>query len=499
MTHRIILLQLFAWLAWAAWLLPNHSHFGPDEAYLYNEALRVVQEGKFPVFGAPISETEPPALTPGGALYLLYAPAFFFGSDPRLAILWLIALTGLAIWVLDRTLRQLRLPNLMRILIAVFLTWSAWHTVHSDRIWAAHSLFVTSLLLLALALQLRRQFHDVVGVLSVFQCLIFGVVAGFALQLHLTAILALGACGLMIVIPMPHASRRWSWKLFVRLVGVSTAGLLLTYLPYLWHELQTGFSEARRLSSAFPAETKWRSIGKSLVFPYVYTSHFSFRPFKPHSVIELGVLALQAASLLLGATAMVQLYRRSPISLNLSDKIWYETIAPFRIVLIASLVLLPIYFFLNHRDYYHHYVSSVIPYFIVSAAIGTYLAIQRWPRWRKPILALVAAWAIAGLVIPTYYYLYVPRSFPPIPQALSETRVLLQSAKPIPIPEDPRLVMALSVLAENIFHRELVFQDDRGHICRYRTGQSPVNPAAELVPVVSNLSAYMVCQRPDSG
>lgn len=499
MTRRIILVQLFVWIAWAAWLLPNHSHFGPDEASLYNEALRVVQEGKFPIFGVVISGTEPSALTPGGAVYLLYAPAFFFGSDPRLAILWLIALTGLAIWVLDRTLRQLHLPDLMRILIAVFLTWSAWHTVHSDRIWNPHLLFATSVLLLGLALKLRRQFHDAVGVLSVYQCLIFGVVAGVALQLHLGAILAVSACGLMIVIPMPQGSRRFSWKRLVRLAGVGTAGLLLTYLPYLWHELRTGFSEARRLSSAFPAETKWRSIGKSLLFPYVYTSHFSFRPFKPHSLIELGVLALQTASLLLGGTAMAQLYRRSPIWLNHSENIRYETIAPFRIVLIASLVLLPIYFLLNHRDYYHHYVSSVIPYFIVSAAVGAYLVIQRWARWRTPILALVAAWAIAGLVVPTYYYLRVPRSFPPIPQALNETRVLLQSTKPVPIPEDPRLVITLSVLAQNIYHRELVFQDGQGRICRYPTGQSPVNPATDMVPIAPYLRAHMVCKRSDTG
>jgi len=494
MTQRIILLQLVVWLAWAAWLLPNHSHFGPDEAYMYNEALLVVQEGRFPVVGAPISETEPPAPMPGGAQYLFYAPAFLFGSDPRLGILWLIALTALAIWVLDRTLRQLRVPDLMRILIAVFLTWSAWHTTHSDRIWNTHALFIPSLLLLALGLKLRRQFHDAGGVLSVFQCLLFGVVAGFALQLHLGAILALGASGLMIVIPMPHASRRWSWNQFMRLVGIGTAGILITYLPYLWHELETGFSEARLLSSALPAETKWRAIGKSLLFPYVYTSHFSFRLLEPHSLIEAGVLALQVASLLLGATALVQLYRRSHISLNIPEKFWYDTIVPFRIVLIASLVLLPIYFFLNHRYYYHHYVSSVIPYFMVSAAIGSYLTIQRWPRWRKRVLTLVAAWAIAGLVIPTYYYLRVPPSFPPIPQALSETRVLLQSAKPVPIPEDPRQTIALSVLAENVFHRELVFQVDRGHVCRYRTGRSPMNPAAELVPVVPYLGAYMMCQ-----
>jgi hypothetical protein len=496
---RIILLQLLAWLAWAAWLLPNHGHLGPDEAYFYNETLRVVQEGTFPVFGAPISGTEPPTLTPGGAVFLLYAPAFVFGVDPRLGVLWLIALTAFAIWFMDRTFRQLGLPELMRLLIAVFVTWSAWHTVHSDRIWNPHLFFVVSPVLLALALKLRRQFQaDGTKPPPVFHCLIFGVVSGVALQIHPGGTLAVAACGLMILLPAPVWGP-WPWTRLLRLVGVGAIGLLLTYLPYLWHEFHAGFVNTQHLRSGIPASgANWRAVAKSLIYPYIYASHFSSRVLKPQSLMEATVLALQLASLLIGLAATVQFYRCSPALLRLPQEFWKESIAPFRILSIASLAMLPVAFFLSQRDYYHHYVSSVIPYFIISAAVGTYLAIQRWVSKKRTILVLVGIWVIAGLVTPTYRYLWVSRAFASIPDSLEKTQALLQSGKPVPIPEDGRLIMVWWSLAKNVFHEELLFQNDRGEICRVQIVRAVGSAATEMAPFVSYLPAYLVCEKPSA-
>src|SRR5262245_48155087 len=54
---------ILAWAVFAMWQLPARGHFAFDEAYFYEQSVRV-SEGQFPIYGPFISGDERPALTP---------------------------------------------------------------------------------------------------------------------------------------------------------------------------------------------------------------------------------------------------------------------------------------------------------------------------------------------------------------------------------------------------------------------------------------------------
>jgi len=380
-----------------ALVLPAHGHFLADEARLYDGAVQIAQTGRLAPFGPQVSGTNPPLVLPGGAAFDLLAVPFLFGTDPWLGSLWVLLLAGAGLLVFDRALLRLEVPTKTRLFAVAMFGFSIWHARFADRLWNYHPFQLVSPILLWIAAGLRKR-PDSIGL-----ALALGAVSGIALQLNPTGILVITiACALAF----EPAGRRP-----VRVLAIAGLGGVLVYLPYLVADAPHGFAVARALFGDRAGRPAFgRAAGRSLlVFPAFASQSNGSSPERAHGLLAPALSFWAAIPLTLFGLCLP---------------------SPLRRVCWLALVLVPASFLLSGRDFYPHYVVSLLPlYFIPTATALAYT----WNRGRLGAglaSAYLATFVILGLVLLNREYLRPPAR-PTIAAQLAVTDALLALTRPV--------------------------------------------------------------------
>lgn len=219
----------------------QHARFDRDEARFWSDALAIARGGPVPGLGIQFSASE--ATTPGPAFLLVVAAFQWFWADPRAAAGGFALLNVAALWLLYAAVKLVWSRRAAQ--IAVLLAGaSPWLVYHSDRIWTPNLFVPMGAATLWSLARLQRGPHPLATAL-----LVFVLLAG--LQVH---VIVLHLWILSLVVFAIHRPRP-SGRGFV--AGLALAGI--AYLPYLRHELTTGFANTQRLA-ALPSGRP-RSLG----------------------------------------------------------------------------------------------------------------------------------------------------------------------------------------------------------------------------------------------
>jgi len=362
----------------------EHSPTGGDQAVLLNIALRWVTQGKFPLAAnkSSVGLMNPPLLE-----YLLAIPLFF-----RRDMVWVarfVALVNLtsvvATCFILRVAFGLRTALLATLLYAV----NPWSVYYSRLIWnpTMIPLFSTLLLgsLIAAFTGRRRALH---------LALIFLWLAA-AVQLHLASVALVPAVGLLFWI--------FREKLTLRPLLVGMLLFLLTFVPFLIYEKETGFMDLADFRQATSGIVKTNlasvAIGLELAGEKGIWHTMGAAWYRWRAAVwgeELGGLApwLLLAGLVVAGWWLLR--RR--------DEFRTRQFAPTTVGLIVAVVLfaVPLLFYVRHTAYLQNYyflylypvpfIFTALPADAVLAWAGTL------PAARRRVL-LPLAWLPAVLVV----------------------------------------------------------------------------------------------------
>jgi len=200
----------------------EHAPTGGDQAVLLNIALRWVTQDKFPLAGnkSSIGLMNPPLLE-----YLLAIPLFL-----RRDMVWVarfVALVNLASVAMTYFILRVTLGLRVALLATLLYAVNPWSVYYARLIWNPTMVPLFSTLLLGsllFAFTGRRK--------SLHLALAFLWLAG-AIQLHLASVALIPAVGLLFWV-VRH-------KLALRPLLVGALLFLLTFLPFLIYEVETGF------------------------------------------------------------------------------------------------------------------------------------------------------------------------------------------------------------------------------------------------------------------
>jgi len=461
LASRLNLLQLAIWTTLALWVVPARAHFLYDEAYFYHQAVEVARHGAFPVYGPPVSGTTPTAFTPGGAAYVVLAIPFLFGTDPRLGAAWLIVLSSLAVWCLDRALKGFGTDPASRVFTVAVLTWSTWHVRVVDRIWNNHLLWPLSLFLLATTLLLMtRPAARSRGLMA-----LFGVISAVLVQAHLQGALAVAACGFLILTAADgHRNlRRW-------LPAVAGCGVL--YLPYAASEIVHRFQNTGWMHSAHAfAEWNLGAVARGVVAPFWFQSLFPFTLIAPQP--------LQAA---LSGTSTSHWVRVavSFLAIGVSACCSFRRTPLRRFVLICWL-LIPVYFLVIQREYHDHYLYSLAPFFVMPLGLGLGTLFRRSQAFSVVSCVFLAVW------IGVHTEHWVPEYLtglhrPTLASQLRRAEAAAKAPSALQVQSGDPDVFIVWSLAKNRFKRDLLFYVvDLGRPCRIEIGPRRPNARAPVV------------------
>ncbi len=447
---RLNLLQLAIWTIVALWVVPGRAHFLYDEAYFYHRAIEVARHAVFPVYGPPISATTPTAFTPGGSAYFLLAVPFVFGTDPRLGAAWLIVLSSLAVWCLDRALKAHGADAASRVFTVAVLTWSTWHVRLVDRIWNNNVEWPLAILLLALALSLVKR----PAARSRLVMALFGLTAAVITQAHLPGGLAVAACAMLIL-----AEGRDYRKIGPWLPALAACAVL--YLPFAVWETTHQFQDTAWLVEArASSHANAGAILRSVLAPLSFQSLFPFVLVEPHP----------ARWLLSGPSASHWFKVAISIASIGVAVLFFLRPSPLRRLVVVSWLMIPIYFLVIRREYHDHYLYSLAPFFVMP------LGVALGGLFRAGRVRAVAAAAFLALWMGVHTGNWVPEYLaglhrPTLVTQLRRAQAAAAGPRALQVSSGDPDVLIVWSLARDRFGRDLLFYvDGLPHPCRVETG-----------------------------
>lgn len=371
---RFVLVELAAWLLWAAVVLPRGAHFLWDEAYGYHRAMRVARESWLPVLGWPLVGASDGARSLSAAFDLVMSVPFLVSTDPRMGAVWLMLLSVVGIAVLDIALRRCGAAPALRIAVATALCWSRWHADGSDRIWPSNLTWAWFPLALAVSLRIVDDGPRPARLLG------FGVVAALGVMIHPATVLGVLCLGVLV------AHQRAIFQ--PRRLGLVAVGFALPFLPYLVAEFASGFENTLRLFATNPDTGGGAvAVAKTALSPLLFVSQlawFGASPIgQPDRWLTLGIgAALLAVGMARGG--------------------------PLRLPALAAMVLSPLAFLVLQRPFTPHYLLAVAPLYIVLAGVGAAVLWERRPGARRALVAYAVFFVAVGVFRTTREYTSQP-------------------------------------------------------------------------------------------
>lgn len=456
MVDIINICQISLWTILTLNLLPEAGHFLYDEAYYYNESLRIARGQLFPALGPFISGTDPTAFTPGAGLYLLYAPAFFFSSHPAAAVIWLICLSAIGLLIFDRMLRKCGAEPIFRLLVITLGTWGFWHFKMSDRMWNVNLYWFTNLSLLSLTMLAAHRNR-----ISLTQCILFGVLAAFAMQIHIGGALAVAVCGLIIM--------RHCFSSLLKQSPWMAGAFFSMYVPYLIYDGIEGFANTKLLGNTIPHDYFSKdAVAEAFKAVGVYGSHLdriSFLRKFPDSYFYEG-LTFYACLFLTAITLFTKHL--------------------FRMMTVIMTFILPVYFILNHRNYSSLYAAPLIPYAAVLPALGLTVLYKSFRVGKVVAIAYASFFAFSGYNLTTKHFKNASNT---IEHWISRTKSVLNRPTPLPLKEKSADYFIYWVIASNYLGRELIF-DHKDQHCSVTFHR----PAENIMVFDKDHPSYFTCR-----
>jgi dolichol-phosphate mannosyltransferase len=456
-------LQICIWTILALSILPTNGHFLYDEAFFYNEAMRTAKGEIFPVLGPYISGSTPQAYTPGGAVYLIYSLPFLFATNPAAGTAWVILLSAFSILVLDRVLKKINCDLILRFFAITFMTWNYWHFLYLDRIWNVHLFSAVSVLLLSLtllAVGLRK--------LSLVMACGFGMLSALAVQIHMGGLLAVSICGVLLLTYL----RKIGW---FRILALMAAGFIIPYVPFIVSEISGNTQNIAAMMEVASAKhpPSLDAIKAALAAPFLYSSH---------------VKSLVDANNFSGLSLIQSLTFYGAIALILAGALQKNF---FRRMALLSIFVLPLYFYLNKREYHDHYVAALMPYFAILPALGAAALFKRNAFLRSIILAYAVIFALGGGLLAVREYRSKPVEVTAKGQIEEAKSIVKNDSVQVinPNTHDTR-AFRLWVLAKNVLGKDINFiNSETQKPCQVQIGRAPNN--AEVYKI--DQGSYFVC------
>ena len=466
---RLNLIQIAAWTLLALRVLPSHGHFLYDEAYFYHQAIALAGHPTLPAYGPPISGTDPTAFTPGGLLYVVLSVPFFFVTDPRAGVMWLIVLSALGVWWLDRAFKTYGIAPEIRVFVIAIMTWTGWHAREVDRIWNTHVFWGLPAAMLAVTLLLMRK----PAAQSWMLMSVFGALCALAVQAHLGGGLAVAACGFLLL--SGNIENRWSLRRWLPFALV----VCLLYLPYIVVECTHSFQDLHWMASSH-AFTRWNQAAATTgsLAPFSYLSVFPGSPDPRQTVHEL-----------LDSVSLGNALRIGFVLLSAGGvALFFSRPSPLRLFVIFCWAIIPVYVILNQREFYDSYVAALMPYFSIPLGWGL-ATLFRKGRWHAGLsVAFLGLWVIVQSAswVPEYL---ADSHVPTLKSQLVRARTA--GAYPLPVGIGDVDAFVLWSLAEHHYQRDLPFLvQDLDRVCHVRVGARPLN----VLTAPLGWDSYFLCQ-----
>ena len=457
----VAVVGLLVGLALRVWSI-RQARFGLEDAWFWSVGRDIATGTEFPVLGTPISGTE--ARHPGAGYFWFLALTQLFGPSPLRAAA-VVSLGGLAVLVpLGLAVARAfdRATGLAFFLLAAV---SPWWVVYTNSSWPGYFFpSLCALVLLGLPSLADRPRPLAQAALS------FLLVVGF--QVHLSLMHYWLLALVTAAIWRPRITRGL-------VIGVALGALC--YVPYLIHELQTGFANTLAIAHRSQGGARSWYVLQGLLLYYLgftttdlaYLWHqgfwHSFDParywrgvgfaetrafFTAQGLAPVAWAALvaswltTAASWIIFVPAMARRWRAQG-----------RAGGNVLVVAFATAVCgIPLFYAMSGKGGYPHYVSSVLPLAFLPPAYLLGRAFQhRWGRWVAG--GYVILFAVGGALGMRGYYEYdsrwsIPQTEATVAFILARTRAPDGHQLPFQLvmnfgpnwPDDYRLV------ARQIFH-----------------------------------------------
>jgi hypothetical protein len=381
------------------------ARFDGDESSFWEAALDIAEGAKFHVIGHPMSGS--PAGHPGALFYYLMSTVQFFTAHPLAGSLLVAALNVLALWLLFDAVRSAWSPRAAAIVLLSCVA-SPWVIVYADRIWPGNlSFLLCACVVWALVRMSRVPRSRAIALLALV------LIAG--MQIHFSTLQLWFAAALGWAIVRPRMNGR-----------ALVAGLLcgaLCYVPYLVHEVGSGFANSRLLL-AHVGEVPWSGralaglllhffalpttdvsylIGRGYWHPF---DHFSFwagdgasRTQRFYDETGIGTVGwvFQAASwalVLIGLGTAIASVARNRARLRGAALVW---------LYVGGLVSVPILYSFSQKGGYAHYVTMLAPLAFLPSVVALLAALRHKWLGHAAVLYLLAVPVVGFLILRGLY------------------------------------------------------------------------------------------------
>jgi len=417
---------------WSAW----HARLSPEEASFWSIGVGIARGEEFPALGHSVSGTR--ALHPGPLFFWIIALSQLFVTSPLVAGFSFSMFGLLSVFALARAtdgidgiepprgVARLPLDPLAPVRAALarpgavsflFLLAAPWWVIYTNSTWPGYVMTsATACFVAALFRVIGKSRTPGAAPSRAALPIGFLLVAGF--QIHLSLLHYWPLALAVVVIFRPRIA--WRWLAAGALIGA------VCYVPYLVHELRTGFSNTRLLMAKSQGGTRdLRTLaGLYLYFFGFATTDISFLwqhgfwfPFD-HFRFWGGTGARQTTEFFRTAGPVAFLWSMHVLS-------WLVSLAAlatgagrafvaFRrrgarrpdamgVVYVIALVDIAGFYALSGKGGYAHYVSVLLP--VAYFPVASFLAwIARAPAGRAVVAAYLALFALAGVLVMRGYY-----------------------------------------------------------------------------------------------
>jgi hypothetical protein len=384
-----------------------HAHFDRDQAEFWERALAVAAGRDLPLLGAAVSGTE--ARVPGSAYYYVIALPQLLTTHPLAGSAFTALLNLLAVWLLYRA-AVLAWGLVHGACVLLLSIASPWVVAHGDRIWSANLLLpVSALALWSLAAVLHRPRTRAAAALA----LTFVV----GPQMHPSALWLWAVVAVPLLVRRPEVAWRWA------LAGAALG--LATYVPYLWHEIQTGFANTALLASQ-PSSARAPRLLLGLVLHFLsfattdaaylvvqgYWRGFEHVPFwtgdGPSRIARfyasLGVPALLWTSHGAGWTLMaVALMRAARAWARARDRRGWLFDDLGRLLFASGVATLVVLYFVTGKAGYVHYLVPLLPLSFIPA-VSLLVRLLRERRTAPLAVVYLFLAPVAGALVLAGFY-----------------------------------------------------------------------------------------------
>ncbi len=384
--NRMLIILVVLAAAWVRISLVSTARFMGDEASSYEAALQIREGTSFPVLGPAV--TGGVARVPGPLFYYLMSLSQFVSRSPEAANVEVAILGAASVGFVWAGVEAL-LGAFPAFVAALFTAFSPWAILSSDRIWSANGIFFLASVAFWAAVKVSKVPHSrLIGLLA--------AVSVIMPQFHLSAPVIWLA---LLAVVLPHWRHlNYAWLGTGILIGT------MTYMPYIFYELETGFANLGALRAENVLQTGTMRSYKVVIYTFKFltldTTYFErmgywggvgerklfqallfgsdVRPFTLVGALEVWVSIVVAAM-----TYCVAFVERKRL-----DGVW----SGLWVGVVADVALMSI----TRKPFYPHYLTVMLPFiFALGGALGYWM--ERNRRVRYVCMPLLAVWCIGGV------------------------------------------------------------------------------------------------------